>query len=154
MMTSPLPTTFWINDTDGLAPTFIKELKAAGGVDSDAPIIEPIEWYPIRDCGWRVSAALDKQAFRKSPHSQPLRQLMIRLTALGVISRQEEVSMIPPFLLDVKKDEKCLDMCAAPGSKTAQLLVSLGRDLLLHRRQQQKNIIIIIFVTGIDATSV
>lgn len=137
LMETPLPTTFWINDTDARAATFIEELKAAGAVDSDAPVIEPIEWYPVEDCGWRVAGTLDKHEFRKSARSQPLRQLMIQLTALGVISRQEEVSMIPPLLLDVKKDEKCLDMCAAPGSKTAQLLVALGRDL--QQQQQQKS---------------
>jgi len=30
--------------------------------------------------------------------------------------------MIPPLLLDVKPCHKILDTCAAPGSKTAQLL--------------------------------
>jgi len=30
--------------------------------------------------------------------------------------------MIPPLLLDVQPGHKILDTCAAPGSKTAQLL--------------------------------
>uniref|UniRef100_A0A2S2PSC9 tRNA (cytosine(34)-C(5))-methyltransferase n=1 Tax=Schizaphis graminum TaxID=13262 RepID=A0A2S2PSC9_SCHGA len=33
--------------------------------------------------------------------------------------------MIPPLLLDVKPSDKVLDMCAAPGSKTAQLIEAL-----------------------------
>mgnify|MGYP001565905609 CR=1 FL=1 len=46
---------------------------------------------------------------------------------MGTVNRQEEVSMIPPFLLDIQPDDACLDMCASPGSKTAQMLVALGR---------------------------
>ena len=33
--------------------------------------------------------------------------------------------MIPPKLLGVKPHHKVLDMCAAPGSKTAQLIEDL-----------------------------
>lgn len=46
----------------------------------------------------------------------------------GNISRQELVSMIPPLLLDVKSDHLVLDMCAAPGSKTAQIIEALHAD--------------------------
>ena len=44
------------------------------------------------------------------------------LSEHGMITRQEAVSMIPPLLLDVEPNDKVLDMCAAPGSKTSQLL--------------------------------
>ena len=40
----------------------------------------------------------------------------------GNISRQELVSMIPVFLLDVQPHHKILDMCASPGSKTKHVL--------------------------------
>lgn len=43
----------------------------------------------------------------------------------GKIYVQNVSSMVPPVLLDVVQDEKILDMCAAPGAKTTQLL-SLG----------------------------
>lgn len=33
--------------------------------------------------------------------------------------------MIPPLLLDVQPGDRVLDMCAAPGSKTAQLIEML-----------------------------
>lgn len=46
----------------------------------------------------------------------------------GNISRQETVSMIPPLLLDVQPHHKVFDMCAAPGSKTAQLIEMLHGD--------------------------
>ncbi|KAL1514434.1 hypothetical protein AB1Y20_003533 [Prymnesium parvum] len=44
----------------------------------------------------------------------------------GTIARQEEVSMVPPCLLDVRPGQAVLDMCAAPGSKTQQLIEALG----------------------------
>jgi tRNA (cytosine34-C5)-methyltransferase len=33
--------------------------------------------------------------------------------------------MIPPLLLDVRPHQRVLDMCAAPGSKTAQIIEML-----------------------------
>eukprot|EP01147_Barroeca_monosierra_P005357 gene5357-7108_t len=49
-------------------------------------------------------------------------------TSLGVISRQEIVSMIPVIFLDVKPHHRVLDMCASPGSKTSQVLDILSSD--------------------------
>lgn len=40
---------------------------------------------------------------------------------LGYIYIQEAASMIPPIVLDIKKGETVLDMCASPGSKTTQI---------------------------------
>lgn len=36
--------------------------------------------------------------------------------------------MIPPIVLDVKPHHRVLDMCAAPGSKTSQLIEALHAD--------------------------
>lgn len=44
---------------------------------------------------------------------------------MGNISRQEAVSMVPPLFMDIKPHHTVLDMCAAPGSKTAQLIEML-----------------------------
>ncbi|KDO25773.1 hypothetical protein SPRG_20720 [Saprolegnia parasitica CBS 223.65] len=46
----------------------------------------------------------------------------------GAITRQEAVSMIPTLLLDVHPEHRVLDMCAAPGSKTSQILETLLQD--------------------------
>ncbi|KAF8291581.1 hypothetical protein TcYC6_0126540 [Trypanosoma cruzi] len=116
----PLPTTFWINDTDPLAGEVRRYFESM-----DCSLVEPIPWYPLPGMAWRILA--DKTEFRKRPEMQALRRFMIQQTALGTISRQEEVSMLPPFLLDIQPTDKCLDMCASPGSKTAQMLVALGR---------------------------
>ncbi|CAL6084253.1 Sun/nucleolar_protein family protein [Hexamita inflata] len=44
----------------------------------------------------------------------------------GLVTRQEFVSMLPPLFLNCSKGEKVLDMCAAPGSKTSQLMEQVG----------------------------
>jgi len=36
--------------------------------------------------------------------------------------------MLPPLFLDVQKDDLVLDMCAAPGSKTVQILEAFHKD--------------------------
>ena len=50
------------------------------------------------------------------------RRIVAAAQELGILSRQEINSMIPPRLLDPDADHQVLDMCAAPGSKTLQLL--------------------------------
>lgn len=40
---------------------------------------------------------------------------------LGYIHIQEELSMVPPLVLDPMPGEQVLDMCASPGSKTTQI---------------------------------
>ena len=47
-------------------------------------------------------------------------------TLAGFITRQETVSMIPPVVLNVQPQDKVLDMCAAPGSKTSQMLEAVN----------------------------
>lgn len=39
------------------------------------------------------------------------------------------VSMVPPLALNVSPHHKCLDMCAAPGSKTSQVIIALEMTL-------------------------
>jgi tRNA (cytosine49-C5)-methyltransferase len=49
----------------------------------------------------------------------------------GKIYMQNVSSMIPPILLDPKKGEKILDLCAAPGAKTSQIASIAGKDIEL-----------------------
>ncbi|KAJ5676877.1 Methyltransferase (Ncl1) [Penicillium maclennaniae] len=49
-------------------------------------------------------------------------KFLVAETDVGNISRQEIVSMIPPLVIDVRPGMTVLDMCAAPGSKSAQLM--------------------------------
>jgi 16S rRNA C967 or C1407 C5-methylase (RsmB/RsmF family) len=86
---------------------------------------KPLSWYPD-EFGWHISCS--KKALRKCPELESFHQFLITETELGHIYRQEAVSMIPPMLLDIQPHHKILDMCAAPGSKTAQLIEALHGD--------------------------
>ena len=58
----------------------------------------------------------------------------------GLCQSQEEASMLPPAVLDVRPGHRVLDLCAAPGGKTARISFALGNrgtvvanDVSLHR---------------------
>ncbi|KAG6830768.1 hypothetical protein H0H87_007167 [Tephrocybe sp. NHM501043] len=66
-----------------------------------------------------------KKVLRKSPEFKKFHSFLVFETEVGNVSRQEAVSMLPPLFLEVEPHHKVIDMCAAPGSKTAQLLEAL-----------------------------
>lgn len=94
-------------------------------LDQDNKIYKCLSWYP-NELAWHVN--LSRQDVRKNKHFEEFKQFLINQTDNGNLSRQEAVSMIPPLLLDVKPEHKVLDMCAAPGSKTVQLIESLHQQ--------------------------
>jgi len=67
--------------------------------------VERLGWH---DKGFRLETTDDVKIGNTLPHY------------LGWIHVQEEVSMLPPVVLDAD-DELVLDACAAPGSKTTQV---------------------------------
>lgn len=81
-----------------------------------------IEFYPDK-LGWQIDVS--KQVIKKQKDFAKTQRFLVVETEVGNISRQEAVSMIPPLLMDVKPEHYVLDMCAAPGSKTAQLVEAL-----------------------------
>lgn len=71
-----------------------------------------------------------KNVIRRFAPFASFQKFLVAETEVGNISRQEVVSMIPPLVLDVRPGMTVLDMCAAPGSKSAQLmeLVHAGEE--------------------------
>ncbi|KAI5299206.1 hypothetical protein KEM55_002451 [Ascosphaera atra] len=63
-----------------------------------------------------------KNVVRRFAPFSAFQKFLVAETEVGNISRQEVVSMIPPLLMDIKPGMTVLDMCAAPGSKSAQLM--------------------------------
>jgi 16S rRNA C967 or C1407 C5-methylase (RsmB/RsmF family) len=45
---------------------------------------------------------------------------------LGLLHRQELVSQLPPLVLAPQPEERALDLCAAPGGKTAQIATQMN----------------------------
>eukprot|EP00898_Chlorokybus_atmophyticus_P000654 jgi/Chlat1/158/Chrsp1S03099 len=130
----PLPVTFRINGSghfathirDRMKQNFFRQLgKGAAQVpaeDDDWEAPKSLPWYP-EELAWQLN--MSRMQLRKHPVLQRLHEFMKRANDAGSITRQEAVSMVPPFFLDVQPHHQILDMCAAPGSKTFQLLEML-----------------------------
>ncbi|KAL2131548.1 hypothetical protein VTI74DRAFT_4899 [Chaetomium olivicolor] len=100
------------------------------GVTVDPP--KPVPWYPD-SLAWSMTTP--KNVIRKFPPFAAFQKFLVSETSVGNISRQEVVSMIPPLLMDVKPGMTVLDLCAAPGSKAAQLLEMIHRGEEARIRQ-------------------
>ncbi|EJT99310.1 S-adenosyl-L-methionine-dependent methyltransferase [Dacryopinax primogenitus] len=129
-MMAPLPTTFRVTGSRATAQELNELIKAqylpslTGITFEDQPIDPPkqISWYP-QGLVWQLNLA--KRVLRKLPEFRAFQLFLVYETDAGNISRQELVSMIPPLLLDVQPHHIVMDMCAAPGSKSAQLIEAL-----------------------------
>ena len=76
--------------------------------------VSPLGWCPgAEPLAWQCAS----EAYRGE-----LRRWCQQQNSVGTVSFQEAVSMLPALLLDPSPAHLTLDMCAAPGSKTTQLL--------------------------------
>lgn len=133
-MREPLPATIRITGYKSHAKEILhtlkeKYFKEVQDLEVDGQTIEapqPLSWYPD-ELAWHTN--LSRKILRKSPLLEKFHQFLVSETESGNISRQEAVSMIPPLLLKIEPQHKILDMCAAPGSKTAQLIEMLHSDM-------------------------
>ncbi|KAL7747221.1 tRNA (cytosine-5-)-methyltransferase ncl1 [Sorochytrium milnesiophthora] len=129
----PLPTTFRFTGSRSYAKALseLMEDKLFPAMrdivvdDEPAKLPEPISWYP-NGLGWHCD--IPRTVFRKSDSFKKFHAFLLAETEVGNVSRQEAVSMIPPLLLDVQPHHLVMDMCAAPGSKTAQLIEAVHAD--------------------------
>lgn len=99
----PLPRALWVN-TLRTDPSCV-----ARWIHARCERAVPLSWA---DAAWRLPA--DTSA-GKWPEF-----------ALGLVHAQEEVALWPVRVLDPQPGEHVLDLCAAPGNKTAQIAVAMG----------------------------
>ncbi len=101
-VTQSLPTVIWANPLK-TTPEQLETLLAQSGIP-----LEPLGWYPG---AYRLPAGV-KPGLRWE-------------YLAGLYHVQEEVALLPVTLLEARPGERILDMCAAPGNKTAQISVAL-----------------------------
>ena len=103
-LATPMPKGFWLNTHAADKEVILAELSALGVA------YEPMPWHPL---GFRCTngVALGKTW----------------LYGAGLLHIQEEVSMLPVQALAPEPGECVLDLCAAPGNKTAQIALMMQR---------------------------
>lgn len=126
---TPLPASFRLNPNYQFKDRLRQELfefsqsiaavVSAEGEAEARPAVEPLQWF---EGGSAYKLGADRRAIRRMEGLEQLHKWMMEHTENGNITRQEAVSMVPPLALDVQPHHRCLDMCAAPGSKTTQIL--------------------------------
>ncbi|CAK0885762.1 unnamed protein product [Prorocentrum cordatum] len=102
------------------------ELDAAlAGVAAEAAAVGAAapgrEWQPC----WQAWE-LRRDPSRNLASWRAVSQLLYRAEAAGEVAVQELSSMLPVALLDPRPGDAVCDLCAAPGSKSLQILEAIG----------------------------
>ncbi|KFK32820.1 hypothetical protein AALP_AA6G291900 [Arabis alpina] len=127
ILRKPLPAAFRVNANSQfcddiisiLENDFVKSLQAEAIEGGELEAIKPLPWYP-KNLAWHSN--FSRKQIRKNKTLEKFHEFLKLENEVGNMTRQEAVSMVPPLFLDVHPDHFVLDMCAAPGSKTFQLL--------------------------------
>jgi 16S rRNA C967 or C1407 C5-methylase (RsmB/RsmF family) len=123
---TPLPNVFRLSSkTEESSRAEHELLEQIQKLGEQGIVMSEIDSLPVEH-GRIYRLPLDKAVLRRDPKYQDFRSWLNLQTSLGRCHRQEFVSMIPPHFLGVEPGNSVLDTCAAPGSKTAQILEMLG----------------------------
>lgn len=105
-----------------LVDRYIPEIVS---VEYEGKVVEPpkpVPWYPDQ-LAWSMTTP--KNVIRRFPPFASFQKFLVSENGVGNITRQEIVSMIPPLMMGLKPGMTVLDMCAAPGSKSVQMIEAI-----------------------------
>ena len=108
---------------EGLSEEDYEFFKKKYGTDLKKVNLKKLGWYPQKLVYF---LNLSRRGLRKSKGLKKFHKLVQAASECGILVRQEVVSMLPPLFLKLQPDDLVLDMCAAPGSKTSQIMELLN----------------------------
>jgi NOL1/NOP2/sun family putative RNA methylase len=124
-LSRPLPTCIWTN-TLRTSPESLQAWLERSDIDAS-----PLAWH--------------EGAFLLPEHVSPGNRIEYMT---GLYHVQEEVSLLPPMFMDLDPSHRVLDLCAAPGNKSAQIAVEMdnrgtvvANDINHHRSRAIKRTI-------------
>lgn len=113
------------DDADFFNKNFNDPVEAGQTDEQAQPIdftrdgLSKVAWFPN---GVAYELNFTKGEIKRSAGLKNLQKFVNTCSDCGILTRQELVSMLPPLFLDIQESDLVLDMCAAPGSKTSQML--------------------------------
>ncbi|CAE8618062.1 unnamed protein product [Polarella glacialis] len=142
----PLPVTFRVNPAHHAGASILRRLQkeTLGALHRARPQLRAWRWrgqkleflarevqhLPENCVVWGLG--LDRAGFnvgrKQHPEMKELFEAVQHGMSVGAVVRQEVVSMLPVSVLRPLPGQRALDMFAAPGSKTAQLLEAIRPD--------------------------
>lgn len=144
---SGLPSTFRITPTEIMQ--VVKNKLEAFPFVNPVPYLENVYTFNLKN---------------KTEEYKKFISLLVALTDIGVVQRQEIVSLLPHMFMDLHESHLVLETCASPGSKTKNLLEVIKTGILISNDKTKSRINILIsesmkksipsfIVTKMDATS-
>lgn len=101
------------------------EREISKEITKDSLELKQIPWYP-NELTFQLN--VNKYDLKGSSELASLHKYITKCSEAGLITRQELVSMLPPLFLSPQHSDLVFDACAAPGSKTTQLVEMLRLD--------------------------
>ena len=122
----PLPVGIRVNSSMSSADDIHKRCDKLSSADD----VTKCSRLPFFSDAWQWES-LDRYQVKKNPEMKALKHWLMHCESVGALTRQEVVSMIPPLILNAQPGVTVLDMCAAPGSKTTQILEKMSGEGLV-----------------------